>query len=1695
MSSQQDTTPGGHERQIEQQESPTLSQDQEDIPLPEDLDGFVQRWVHTRRNSTGEGLWGDFVADFAPWNERTFQLLSDGNLTNLRDLLQHGGIQLRTRIANRRPPRVYRQLALCVEEESWRQQLALQRAYKADDAPIQTSTPSPAPQFTPAPQPPAPAMQSTPFPKQSSTPEPKPLLQGNQDVRGNTSFIRNGENAAFRPFDQSRNGSQAPFEQPMPQRGARYETPISDPPQHPNLTDYSGRGLATLMKIYDDKLRYSGGNDSLDMCLKIFWDLCPKAGVNPSEYAQAFSTMLKGEAREFYYLQISGKRLPFPDMVKAIRFNFETEERRERKSTWWETITLGKVRKQHPDKTLVECFEQLKMDLLKNQLALEPEQQTENVLRNKVYSACRGIPECSLALFKRVGSFQAACDDLLNSISIRSEENSANGVYTFDVDDATHDSTCDGCKNNIFYADRQFRGERTRYGDCGKTPKDKSVPSKKLCFVCKKEDCWSSKHTPEERKRSYDAFKESKGGKGMSDKRMHQYITDFEGFHEDQDYNAMIDGIELPEEEDPDSRYHMSSSTCFVTESGGDIGSTKAIELLEGLQQQSMLHAMSRLNLSGPLDQDAFLTNRYSSGIFMGIMIDTGASYRSTAGDDQFLALQRIQRVSLDKSRAGEANVTFGIGSTTSLGTADVRTPLGVITFHIVPADVPFLLCLQDMNQLQVKYDNLENVLIQRSIRTPVVVAFGHPWMLLDSVQALVASSQQELKPRSDITCHLTDVELRQLHRRFGHPSAGRLYRILTRAGHHTRHDILARLTKFCAECQLHGKSPGRFKFTLKEDRDFNHSVYMDVLFIDGKPVLQVVDEATVFQAARFLKSMSAIDAWRAFRSCWIDVYLGPPAVVVHDPGTNFHSKEFRGEAMAMNIESKVMPVEAHHSVGIVERYHIPLKRTFKILTRELPQLPKEEILQMSVKAINDTAGPDGLVPTLLVFGAYPRMTWDDAPAASTMARGAAIKAAMAEARRCHAARKITSALRMRNGPRTSHLAALPLNSEVVVWREKKGWQGPFHLLAVEGETCKVQLPNGPTDFRSTVVKPFHRDPEEEIDTVDKENLPDDSIPQADPEEEAETETPITRNPRIAVEIPAYVPDQDPDDDTFTACFLNSTTIEEIMVFITEKEERDRKLSLELREKGIITTPGAPFQQSRRKEVESLLAQGTFKLIDENDPEIGSTRIFGSRLVDEVKGKETATPYEKSRLVVQGFNDQGKKTVLTQSPTLQRLSQRIILALAPALYKMNINLILRDITQAYPQSTSHLARPIYARPPREIIGELPPGTIFKVMRPLYGIAEAGMHWFNTYHTHHRVKLGMKTSTFDLCLLMTHDKNGPFGLVGLQTDDTLILGDEAFIERENDELHKAKLIAKPAEKLTSTTPLLFNGCKLTINENGSRISLQQKGQGKRLELIDPHSKTCEHAYIEQRARGAYLGTICQPEAVFDLSTAAQYQHPDTAQIRALNKRLKWQIDNQSRGLDYIPLDLAQAKLYVFVDGSFANNADLSSQIGYVIVLANEVSIDNGFKIVGNLIHWSSTKCKRVTRAVLASELYAMVAGIDAAISISTTLRLIMQQLKLPPVPTVVCTDSFSLYECMVKLGTTREKRLMIDIMAIRQSYERRELSEIRWITGPTNPADAMTKSDCNGSLRALVSTNQLQVGMKGWVQRPDVVWSS
>ena len=147
------------------------------------------------------------------------------------------------------------------------------------------------------------------------------------------------------------------------------------------------------------------------------------------------------------------------------------------------------------------------------------------------------------------------------------------------------------------------------------------------------------------------------------------------------------------------------------------------------------------------------------------------------------------------------------------------------------------------------------------------------------------------------------------------------------------------------------------------------------------------------------------------------------------------------------------------------------------------------------------------------------------------------------------------------------------------------------------------------------------------------------------------------------------------------------------------------------------------------------------------------------------------------------------------------------------------------------------------------------------------------------------------------------------------------------------------------------------------------------------------------------------------------------------------------------------------------------------MGYVIIL-----IDATKK--ANVIHQSLVKCKRVTQSVLASELYSIAYGFDIRTAIKSTIDKILQI----NLPLILCTDSKSLYDCLVRLGTTQEKRLMIDVMCLQQAYEQRLITEVKWIDGEANPANAMTKGKPCLALTQLVNTNCIDIKAIGQVER-------
>lgn len=1343
--------------------------------------------------------------------------------------------------------------------------------------------------------------------------------------------------------------------------------------------------MANLFKAYGGEHdKFSGSTvDNFDRKFMLFVERCDQADIPAEDRHRAFSMMLTGHARQFYFDSVKKKNLDLDGLVSEIKSRFITPEKTRALLREWEGLNLKDVIISKPGHSSSACLEFMIERLTDIQSSLPQEYQHEIILRNKILNGVKDVDACRLAYHKPAETVQGVISDLHASLATMDTQNRVLGTQ---LQPAAH-----------FVDRRVVRGNSNRQGHEEKATK---VSHGKKCFVCGRPGCWSSNHPPKERLQAY-----------RKNKSIRQYF-------------ATLRDEESSEEEDVNVADAVEDVIAHFIDINHDDSQTGTSSPSNAEEEESFSHLATLRDEEGPASFTARLQNvafthsisdtvrkfRFSTK-FEGLMIDTGAARGSTSGSVQYKAYCDFigKSPSVDDSRAAMCH--FGIGSARSRGVASIEFPVGELWFtieaHIVDADTPILLAIDDMDRLGIYFNNLENTVIHTSSgqRGLVSRVRGHPFI--------------QWNPH--ISCLLTEVELRRLHRRFGHPSTDKLMKLLKRStleniGSGTRR-ILEAIEKHCDPCQRYAQKPRRFKFTLRDDKDFNHTVYVDIFYIESKPVLHVVDEATNFQAAKWLENMSSEALWRALRMCWIDVYLGPPDIVAHDAGKNFMGAAFQANTDMLHIRTKAVPVESANSMTVVERYHAPLRKAFHIIRKEAPDMEKEEVLQMAVKAINDSVGPEGLVPTLLVFGALPRLGLPtDAPTPSTFQRATALRKATAEMSRHFASRQIKDALATRNGPDVSDIHTAPIGSAVLVYRPSKDmWEGPYSLLDIQGEDIIVLTPKGPQKFRSTVVKRY----------VSPSNS---SVLAPDPGQSNLAPSSNMYRGRSA-SLPA----------------INTSNMVD-----------------------------SRFAQSRMAEFNSLMNRGVFSIVPTT--ETGTSRVYGSRFVDTIKFAGKPQAHEKSRLVVQAYND-NNHGLLTHAPTVQRLSQRLLLCLCAI--ESSLTFFTRDVSQAYVQAETSTQRAIFVRPPSTL--NLPSDTVLRVNRPLYGIPEAGLHWFQTYHKHHRERLCLTPSIHDPCFLYTNfgmssdNKRQPkiSGFTCLQTDDTASAGNNAFMVNES-KMSK-RFDCKPAQTLSEGGTITFNGADIGLvngiyymsqNEHINRLANINE------EIVD------KSEFVTQRARGAYIASVARPDLSFGFAQASQVIEPDKTAAIKMNKHIARSKANADIQLKFVPVDQKSLRLAVFSDASFASNQDLSSQLGYIIAIA-----DNHGN--ANIIHYQSIKSKRVTKSVLASELFAAVHAFDVASTLRVTLNNIFDR----SIPLVLYTDSKSLFDSIVGMNSTTEKRLLIDLSLLRERYELRELTEVVWIPSEENPADALTKENASPALMSLLQKNKISVNAKVWVDRP------
>lgn len=144
----------------------------------------------------------------------------------------------------------------------------------------------------------------------------------------------------------------------------------------------------------------------------------------------------------------------------------------------------------------------------------------------------------------------------------------------------------------------------------------------------------------------------------------------------------------------------------------------------------------------------------------------------------------------------------------------------------------------------------------------------------------------------------------------------------------------------------------------------------------------------------------------------------------------------------------KTTGVESHNSLALGERYHAPLRRLFNKVRHAEPTLIPEMALRVAQKSLNDTMGPNGLVPTLLVYGMLPRLPVAESDFPDQQACMRALPVSRREMETIVAQLRINQALRARISAAANYI--ISPGDLIRVFRETdRKIHGPYTVLRV----------------------------------------------------------------------------------------------------------------------------------------------------------------------------------------------------------------------------------------------------------------------------------------------------------------------------------------------------------------------------------------------------------------------------------------------------------------------------------------------------------------------------------------------------------------------------------------------------------------------------------------------------------------------
>ncbi|CAI5479184.1 unnamed protein product [Closterium sp. Yama58-4] len=421
------------------------------------------------------------------------------------------------------------------------------------------------------------------------------------------------------------------------------------------------------------------------------------------------------------------------------------------------------------------------------------------------------------------------------------------------------------------------------------------------------------------------------------------------------------------------------------------------------------------------------------------------------------------------------------------------------------------------------------------------------------------------------------------------------------------------------------------------------------------------------------------------------------------------------------------------------------------------------------------------------------------------------------------------------------------------------------------------------------------------------------------------------------------------------------------------------------------------WQTAMDAEMASWKSTGTY--VDEVPPP--GANIVSGMWIFRVKQPPGSPPVFKARYVARGFSQrEGVDFFQTFSPTPKMTTLRVLLHIAA---HRDYELHSLDFSTAFLQGSLH--EEIWLRRPPGFTGSVPPGTQWRLQRPVYGLRQAPREWHDTLRTT-LAALGFAPSTADPSLFLRTDTSLPPFYILVYVDDLVFA--------------------------TADTAALAH----------VKSELQRRHTCTDLEPSGP--------YPELVGCLMYLMTCTRPDLAYPLSILARYVAPGRHRkehMDAAKRVLRYLCSTSGMGLVLGGRD--RVVLTGHSDASWADDqATQRSSQGYT------------FSLGSGSVSWRSTRSSSVLSSSCEAEIYATAMAAQELRWLTYLLTDLGERPRSPPVLYVDNKAAIAL--CEEHRLEHRTKHIAMRYFLARELQQRGQLC-LRYVAMEANTADVFTKA--------------------------------